>query len=77
MAPEWYLTVVRGDPSPEELAALIVALAARAASAADAEDPQASGDPAEPPARRRWRDAARRAPAPGGDPGAWRVSGWA
>ncbi|GII65115.1 hypothetical protein Skr01_52000 [Sphaerisporangium krabiense] len=76
MAPESYLTVVRGDPSPEELAALIVALAARAASAENAEDPQVSADAAEP-ARRRWRDAARRAPAPGGDAGAWRVSGWA
>ena len=64
-APE--LRVVRGDPTPEEVAALVEALTAAAAAA-----------PAAAPARRHpgWGDRAsmlRRPLYPG--PGAWRASG--
>ena len=60
------LRVVRGEPTAEELAALVAVLAARSAAAA-----------APPPARPRsaWADPARRlgvAGRPG--PGAWRRS---
>ncbi|MDP9396888.1 MAG: acyl-CoA carboxylase subunit epsilon [Actinomycetota bacterium] len=58
------LRVVRGDPTPEELAALVAVLSARPAPAAA------------PPVRRSvWRDPARlvRRPLRSG-PGAWRAS---
>ncbi|MGI8328697.1 acyl-CoA carboxylase subunit epsilon [Actinomadura scrupuli] len=63
-----FLQVVRGDATPEEIAALVAVLAARAAAAA----------PTGPPARRpsEWARRARlvrRPVAPG--PGAWRASG--
>jgi hypothetical protein len=61
------LRVVRGEPTSEELAALVTVLAARAAAAA-AEPP-----PAEPESA--WRDRSRyvRQTLPHG-PGAWRAS---
>ncbi|SNS15440.1 acyl-CoA carboxylase subunit epsilon [Actinomadura mexicana] len=70
-----FLRVVRGDPGPEEVAALVAVLTARAGAAA------ASRDGAAPPAPSRWADRSRlvRAaladgPMPRG-PGAWRASG--
>ncbi|GIH21983.1 hypothetical protein Aph01nite_02930 [Acrocarpospora phusangensis] len=64
------LRIVRGDASPEEIAALLVAL-----SAAPPSQPEAV------PTRQSWRDPARRmrgATGPGGawrpGPGAWRAS---
>ncbi|MDT0304590.1 acyl-CoA carboxylase epsilon subunit [Streptomonospora wellingtoniae] len=63
------LRVVRGDPTPEEAAALVAVLTARA-RAARAGD----GGPAGPPPSG-WRDRSRlpgRSPAPG--PGAWRAA---
>jgi hypothetical protein len=59
-----YLRVVRGAPTPEELAALVAVLAARSAPAAVAS-----------PVRSAWADPARRLDLthrPG--PGAWRRS---
>ena len=58
------LHVVRGAPSPHELAALVAVVAARAAGAAD---------PA-PPARPLWGRPVLRTPLTLG-PGAWRASG--
>ncbi len=61
-----FLRVVRGDATPEEIAALVAVLTARARAAAAPE----------PPARRSaWADARRavRRPLPHG-PGAWRAS---
>ena len=61
------LHVVRGDPSEEELAALVTLLRARSA-AADAAD--------RPMPRSAWADPARRLRAPvAPGPGAWRRSG--
>ncbi|MDL4814739.1 acyl-CoA carboxylase subunit epsilon [Actinomadura opuntiae] len=68
-----FLQVVRGDPSPEEIAALVAVLTARARAAAAA---RSGGE------RRtsRWADRSRlvRATASGGlpprAPGAWRAS---
>jgi len=60
------LRVVRGEPTAEELAALVAVVTARSAA----------GPEAAP--RSAWTDRAllvRRCPAPG--PGAWRTSGWA
>ena len=59
------LRVVRGEPSAEELAALVTVLAARAAAP-------------RPPDRHRslWRDRSRNIRPPlGAGPGAWRASG--
>ena len=65
-APQPQLRVVRGEPTPEELAALVSVLAARAA-----------GSPAavEPPAPSAWasREAGLRRPLHAG-PGAWRAA---
>ena len=64
------LRVVRGDPSPEELAALVTVLAARSAAA------RAAAAAAAPPARRSmWASRSRlvRPPLAAG-PGAWRAS---
>ncbi|MER6814713.1 acyl-CoA carboxylase subunit epsilon [Actinomadura nitritigenes] len=69
-----FLQVVRGDPSPEEVAALVAVLTARARAAAAARD---GGEPR----TSRWADRTRlvRATAAGGlrprGPGAWRASG--
>jgi hypothetical protein len=64
-----HLRVVRGDATPEELAALVAVLVARAAAARARPVPQqpVSG----------WRDRRRgvRAPLPHG-PGSWRASAW-
>jgi len=60
------LRVVRGDPTPEELAALIAVVTIRAAGA-----PAAPGDPSA------WTDRARLVRrCPPAAPGAWRNSGW-
>jgi hypothetical protein len=60
------LRIVRGEPTPEELAALLTVVAARAAAAAA----EPSGAP-----RSGWRDRSRyvRNSLPHG-PGAWRAS---
>jgi hypothetical protein len=64
------IKVERGAPTPEELAAVVALVQARAAAAGSvAEDPaplDAWGDPA--------RNVPARVPAPG--PGAWRASAW-
>ena len=59
------LRVVRGDPTPEELAALVAVLVTRAVPAA----------PSPAPARSAWVDRARylRGPLPHGS-GAWRAA---
>ncbi len=60
------LRVVRGEPTAEELAALVAVVTARAAAA-----------PPETTPRSAWTDRSRlvrRCPAAG--PGAWRASGW-
>jgi Acyl-CoA carboxylase epsilon subunit len=59
------LRVVRGEPTAEELAALVAVVTARSATRAE-ETPHSA-----------WTDRAllvRRCAAPG--PGAWRTSGW-
>lgn len=71
--------VLRGQPTPEELATVLAVVSARTAAA------QAAAQAAAETARRAgtgpadaWRDHARRirpVPAPG--PNAWRTSGWA
>ncbi|MFC4586690.1 acyl-CoA carboxylase subunit epsilon [Sphaerisporangium corydalis] len=69
MAQDLYLKVVRGNPTPEELAALIMVLTARATARSE-----------EACAASAWIDGARssRPPAaPSASPDAWRVSGWA
>jgi hypothetical protein len=64
MAP--FLQVVRGDPTPEEIAALVAVLTARARAAAA---------PPTRPARSAWSDPSRRLrPALAHGPGAWRAS---
>ncbi|MGR6923809.1 acyl-CoA carboxylase subunit epsilon [[Actinomadura] parvosata] len=64
-----HLRIVRGDATPEEIAALAVALASRRARA------EAPAEPGRQPARQTWRNPARamRKPvAPGKS--AWRMS---
>ncbi|GAA2301998.1 hypothetical protein GCM10010402_71180 [Actinomadura luteofluorescens] len=70
-----FLRIVRGDPGPEEVAALVAVLTARAGAAA------AARDGAAPPPPSRWADRSRlvrttlaSGPRPRG-PGAWRASG--
>ncbi|MQY07320.1 acyl-CoA carboxylase epsilon subunit [Actinomadura macrotermitis] len=70
-----YLQIVRGDPGPEEIAALVAVLAARAQGAA-------AGRGAGTRRASRWADRSRlvrgavaEAPRPSG-PGAWRASGY-
>jgi hypothetical protein len=59
------VTVVSGDPSPEEVAALVAVLSAVGGAH---EDP--------PPAHRSpWSDPAWRLTGPGARPGGWRTSG--
>jgi hypothetical protein len=60
------LRVVRGDATPEEIAALVVVLAARTAASA------APQEPVRP--RENWRRPTLRAPLAHGA-GAWRASG--
>jgi len=60
------LRVVRGEPTAEELAALVAVVTARAAAAPPETTPGSA-----------WTDRirlVRRCPAPG--PSAWRASGW-
>ena len=63
-APRPLLQVVRGEPSPEQLAALIAVVASRGGAAA-----------APAPVVRRWRSPVR-APLPPAGPGVWRASAW-
>lgn len=65
---EPFLRVVSGDPTPDELAAVTVVLAALARS---------GERPTSPPPAGGWTDLSlriRRVPAPG--PGAWRSAAW-
>jgi acyl-CoA carboxylase epsilon subunit len=64
------LRVVRGEPTPEELAALVTVLVARATAVPDT---GSCSDPARPA----WQDRARylRTTLPHGA-GAWRASAW-
>ncbi|WP_129840817.1 acyl-CoA carboxylase subunit epsilon [Streptomyces sp. RFCAC02] len=66
------ITVVRGNPTPEELAAALTVVQARIAAAASAA--------ARPPRRRTppWSDPARTTPGtrPHPGPGSWRTSFW-
>jgi Acyl-CoA carboxylase epsilon subunit len=66
MPEQRFLQVVRGDPTPEEIAALVAVLTARA---------RAATRPAPHAQRSAWSDPSRRArrPLPHG-PGAWRTS---
>ena len=59
------LRVLRGQPTPEQLAALVAVVAARAT---------AGGDDAPPPTRSLWSAPVLRSPLSPG-PGAWRASG--
>ncbi|SEO90328.1 Acyl-CoA carboxylase epsilon subunit [Actinacidiphila rubida] len=64
------IKVERGRPTPEELAAVVALVQARAAAAQP---------PADGPVRRRvWADPARNVPRPVPAPGAgaWRTSAW-
>ncbi len=61
------LRIVRGDPTAEEIAAVVTVLSAYAGTARQAQEPAPSA----------WTDrrtAVRRPLSPG--PGAWRASGW-
>lgn len=68
------IRVVRGNPTPEELAAAVAVVRARAAAAAAV----AAAVEAAPGGGSAWHDPARTVPrglpAPG--PGAWRASFW-
>jgi Acyl-CoA carboxylase epsilon subunit len=65
---ERFLRVVHGDPTPEELAALVAVLTARARAASSA-----AGRPK--PRRSAWSDPSRRMHRPlSHGPGAWRSS---
>lgn len=59
------LKIVRGDATPEEVAALVAVLAARAGASA--------GDNAPPP-RSQWATPQVRRPLPQPGPGAWRAA---
>ena len=70
MAPEPYLRVVRGDATPEEIAALVATLTAAAAARSRAAE---EAKPA--PVLSQWNAPARRLRAPlHPAPGAWRRS---
>lgn len=61
------LKIVRGQPSPEELAALVAVIAGQAAGAVD--------EPAAPPRVSGWTDRSRSMRSPGRpSPGGWRAS---
>ncbi len=61
-----YLRVVRGDPTAEEIAALVAVLTARG---------RTSGPPPQRPRRSTWSDPSRRVRRPlSHGPGAWRAS---
>ncbi|HSA53094.1 MAG TPA: acyl-CoA carboxylase subunit epsilon [Yinghuangia sp.] len=63
------IKIVRGEPTPEELAAIVTVVAARASAAGPAEAPATPSQ---------WNAPARlvRTPLHPG-PGAWQASGWA
>jgi hypothetical protein len=76
-----FLRVVRGDPSPEEVAALVAVLTARARAAAASRAAASRAGAGAGAAPSRWADRSRLvraalagAPRPRG-PGAWRASG--
>ncbi|MEN3535372.1 acyl-CoA carboxylase epsilon subunit [Microbispora sp. ZYX-F-249] len=70
---EPYLSIVRGDATPEETAALVAALAARAAARSAAGAATRGARPTPPPATGNWRNAAHRLrPGLPHGPGAWR-----
>ncbi|MFC7385179.1 acyl-CoA carboxylase subunit epsilon [Sphaerisporangium rhizosphaerae] len=85
MTQGFYLKVVRGNPTAEELAALITVLSARAASQAGGDSgahPSQNGAGAglAPEPASAWLDGsrtARKPSAPSASAAAWRVSGWA
>jgi hypothetical protein len=64
------IKVERGSPTPEELAAVVALVQARAAAA--------ESGPDGPPGPGAWSDPARNVPTPLPRPGAgaWRTSGW-
>jgi hypothetical protein len=65
MTEQRFLQVVRGDPTPEEIAALVAVLTARARTA---------GRPAPRERRSAWSDPSRRLRRPQSHgPGAWRT----
>ncbi len=70
-----FLEVVRGDPAPEEIAALVAVLTARARAAA------AAREGADTPRTSRWADRSRLVRHAASDtirprgPGAWRAGG--
>ena len=71
MAPEPYLRVVRGDATPEEIAALVATLTAVAAAARS----RAAEEAKPAPVLSQWNAPARRLRAPlHPAPGAWRRS---
>ena len=66
------LRVVRGEPTDDELAALVAVVAARMAAARAVAAAAAGGDRS----RSQWRNRGRNIrPAIGPGPGAWRASG--
>jgi len=65
------LRVVRGDPTEDELAAVVTVVAARLAAARRRAAAEGEGQP-----RSQWRNRARNIRPPiGPGPGAWRASG--
>lgn len=64
------IKVERGNPTPEELAAVVALVQARAAATADSADG--------PRPTEQWADPAHNVPrpVPGPGPGAWRTSFW-
>jgi hypothetical protein len=64
------IRVVRGNPTPEELAAALTVVQARAAATREAGPAPHGPDAWSDPARTVWR----RVPRPG--PGAWRATFW-
>ena len=74
MSADAELRIVRGDPTPEELAALTALVSAAAASSSDQSETDQSET--EPPRRGRWNDpaAAHRGSWRSG-PGGWRAAG--
>ncbi|GII76164.1 hypothetical protein Sru01_11460 [Sphaerisporangium rufum] len=75
MPEEPFLRVVRGRPTPEELAALIMVLNARAASAAPAAEAAPESDARLPAWIGRMRPGRPRCE-PEAVPDGWRVAGW-
>ncbi|MFC4533328.1 acyl-CoA carboxylase subunit epsilon [Sphaerisporangium dianthi] len=80
MTQGFYMKVVRGNPTPEELAALIAVLNARTASNGAASEAHAAETAGAAEIASAWLDGSRTVRKPvvaGPGPAAWRVSGWA